>query len=179
VVYRGFNMDLHNRTRIGIFKNRNSHTMVEQALEIKPTEGLGPIRFGVTANVIKELLGEPEEVEMLDEAEGMETLVWHYWQKGFSIFFDEKTKTIFSCVEIDNSKSQLWGQCIFEMHEKEIEELFKSKGYFKSDEEVHEWGEKRISYDDIQVDLYFSNNKLNSVNYGVVSDEFKFTIWPN
>lgn len=165
-----------------IFKNRirNLHLVMQNpVLEILPTIGLGNLKFGTPINEIKKMLGEPQEIENLNELEGVNALVWHYWENGFSIFFDEATSTYFSGVEIDNEETVLWGFKVFDLNEKEVLQLFKNKGYEKSDEEAHEWGEKRVSYDSIQVDLYFTNNILSSINFGVIIEEFKFTIFPN
>lgn len=85
---------------------------------------------------------------------------------GIFSFFDEKNEQIFCCVEIDNPDVVLWGQKIFDFSEKQIVDLFKTKGITSFETEMHEWGEKRLSFDESNIDFYFEKNKLSSINYG-------------
>ena len=128
---------------------------------------------------IEKILGKPEEIEVLDDMEDCQSTVWHYWENGFSIFFDENNQQQFGCVEIDNEDTLLWGKKIFLMTEKEIIELFKSKNFTLFETEVHEWGEKRLSFDDANIDFYFEKNKLSSINYGKQLIDPQILILPN
>jgi hypothetical protein len=136
------------------------------ALEIKPVVGLCALPFGATMKEAEELFGKAEETELLDDIEEYQSTVWHYWDKGFSLFFDEGDKQLFCCVEIDNKDVTLWGKRIFEMDEQQITELFRTRGITEFETEVHEWGEKRLSFDQANIDFYFEKNKLCSINYG-------------
>lgn len=129
---------------------------------------------------VEKLLGKPEETELLDDIDDCHSTVWHYWDHGFSLFFDENNNRVFGCVEIDNSDTLLWGEKIFRMTEKEIIALFKSKNYTQFETEVHEWGEKRLSFDDANIDFYFEKNKLSSINYGKpLNNDSPVLILPN
>ncbi|MEW6469513.1 MAG: hypothetical protein AB1458_11335 [Bacteroidota bacterium] len=152
------------------------------ALEIKPHVGINDLLFGKTRQDAQSAFGKPDETETIESGDGeYKTEVWHYWKKGFSLFFDENVDYRFTCVEIDNRSATIWETPVFMLSETEIIDLFKSKGYKDIDSEVHEWGERRISFDDALVDLYFENNKLVSVNYGVLNDgnENRLMIFPN
>ena len=89
---------------------------------------------------------------------------------GFSAFFTKNPDETFSSIEIDNKNSVMFDKQIFDLNEKEVIALFKEHSYTLSESEMHEWGEKRLSFDDAGVDLYFSNNKLTSINYGITID---------
>lgn len=128
---------------------------------------------------IEKIFGKAEESEELDDMEGCSSTVWHYWDHGFSIFFDENSAGLFGCVEIDNEETLLWGQKIFTFTEKQIIDLFKTKNYKKFETEVHDWGEKRLSFDDANIDFYFEKNKLSSINYGKPLNDSHILILPN
>jgi hypothetical protein len=128
---------------------------------------------------IEKILGKPEETEVLDDLDDCQSIVWHYWEQGFSLFFDENNNQLFGCVEIDNEETLLWGKKVFSMSEKEIIELFKSKSYSLYETEVHEWGEKRLSFDAANIDFYFEKNKLTSINYGKSLIDPHLLILPN
>ena len=148
-------------------------------IEIKPMEGLGELNFGVTKEEVERMVGAPEDVEEMDTENDIRTLIWHYWSKGFSAFFDEDNNFKLSSLEVDNQMATLWGQLIFNMKEEELIELFRSKGFKEIDTEEQEWGERRVSIDDAMVDLYFEEGELNSINFGVFINDLEIAVWPN
>lgn len=139
---------------------------MSQLLEIKPIVGLSDLLFGASMLDAEKIFGKAEESALLDEIEDSQSTVWHYWDLGFSLFFDEHKDQIFCCVEIDNEDVVMWGQKIFDFSEKQIIDLFNSKGITEFETELHEWGEKRLSFDKANIDFYFEKNKLSSINYG-------------
>ena len=149
------------------------------SFEIKPCVGFSALLFGASMADAEKVFGKAEEVQLIEGIEDFQTTVWHYWENGFTLFFCEKSNQLFNCVEIDNSKAQLWGQKIFDLKEKQIIELFKSKGIILFETEVHEWGEKRLSFDEVNIDFYFEKNKLKSLNYCKPTPNPKLLILPN
>jgi hypothetical protein len=149
-------------------------------LQLKPLIGLNDLTFGALPTEIIKQFGEPEEIEELnDEILDDHVLVYHYWQLGISFFFSTQRNNIFSSVEIDNKNATLFDQKIFELKENEVIALFKKNNVNVSENEHHEWGEKRISFDAINMDLYFANGNLNSVNYGINEIDSAFPYNPN
>ncbi|MEO6882753.1 MAG: hypothetical protein ABI199_01875 [Bacteroidia bacterium] len=150
-----------------------------KSLEIKPHEGLGTLKFGVGMQEVETLVGCAENIEQFNELDEHRTIVWHYWEQGYSLFFDLDFNNRFSSVEIDNEDTLLWGKKIFQLKEKEIITLFKEKGFTEIETEMHEWGEKRISFDEAIIDFYFEKNKLVAINYGVINELLPIVIFPN
>ena len=150
------------------------------SLEIKPLESFGGVTFGMSMEEVECFFGKPAEVEKMgSEAEAYQSVVWHYWEEGFSLFFDDIDQKHFTCVELDNPEAILWGEKIFLMKEEDLVSLFKKHGCEKLEIEEEEWGERRIGFDDLLVDLYFEEDQLVAVNFGVFIEEKKFVIFPN
>lgn len=152
------------------------HTQVP-AIRLK--EGFGSLPFGAGTDEALRLFGSPDETGEMDTGEDYRSLVWHYWDKGFTLFFDLNNNTRFCCAEIDEPSATLWDVRIFELTESELKKLMQAKGYTQLDEEKEAWGEKRISFDDADIDFYFENGKLISVNYSVPVQIPAFVILPN
>lgn len=153
--------------------------MVEMP-EIKLHKGFCSLAFGANKESAVLIFGEPEEVQdMHDEILNTSTLVYHYWDQGYSLFFDLNRSQAFCSVEIDNKETLLFNIKIFTLKEKEIVLLMKEHGHPLSDTEVHQWGERRVSFDSAGLDFYFENNKLTSVNFSVPEIENKFVYFPN
>ncbi len=142
-----------------------------ESLEIKPKEGFGEIKFGEYLDNIVTLLGEAEEIDSIEEDEEMNMLILHYWDLGFSIIFEGKTKQVVSGFETDHQDATMFGEKIIGKSEEEVIDLMKNNGMtgFEAEQEDTD---KRVSFDDDMLDFYFRDNKLVYVNWGVyVNDE--------
>ena len=138
------------------------------------------LNFGATTADAKNIFGEPDETETLkDDVLNADSLVFHYWEIGFSLFFNKQANLKLTCIEIDSAGATLWGAPVFHMNEKQITELFKTNGYEKTETEQHEWGETRVSFDEALMDLYFEGGKLISINFGLFPDEESYYYFPN
>jgi hypothetical protein len=147
---------------------------------IKLLKGFCTISFGETRENVKAIFGEPEETQTLsDDILNTSSLVYHYWDLGFSLFFDNNKSQTFTSVEIDNKETLLFDTKVFTLKEKELIELMKANGFTLTDTETHEWGEKRISFDSAGLDCYYENHRLISVNFGIVDSENNFYYFPN
>lgn len=148
--------------------------------QINLLKGFGSLSFGLTIYDAEKAYGKPNEVQVLtDEILETSCTVLHYWDSGFSLFFDNKNLKKFSSVEVDHKHTLLFGKKIFELTEQQIIELMKQHDYDLTDSEQQEWGEKRLSFDDAGLDCYFENSKLSSINFGIIDDAATFNFLPN
>jgi hypothetical protein len=138
-------------------------------LEACLLKSFGPLPFGASDKDALKTFGEPEEKEIMEGIDGSISTVWHYWAKGFTLFFDGPNTDRFSCAEIDSSlQLKMWDIPVFSLNEPQLKELFKQNGFKELDEEFHEWGEKRITFDDAMADFYFENGIMVSVNFSTM-----------
>ena len=143
-------------------------------------QGFCSLPFGSPKETAVKLFGEPEEVQNLrDQDLSDDALIYHYWDQGYSLFFDVNRNQAFCSVEIDNKESLLFKVKIFTLKEKELVALLKGNGFGLTDTEVHKWGEKRLSFDTAGLDCYYENNKLVSVNFGILQTDNNFFYFPN
>ncbi len=146
-------------------------------LEISLKTGLNELKFGLTMDEVKKIMGNPDDTEELDDSE-VKTEVWYYWEDGITVFFEMHGIYKCVCLETDNPDSVLLGRKISELKEGDIQDLFVENNYNEYETEDEEWGEKRISIDDAVVDIYFDKGAIVSVNWGVDFDENESPIWP-
>jgi hypothetical protein len=137
---------------------------MENKIVIYPMQGINNLKFGVKQEDVKRILGEPDDIENMEEEGEFSSLIWQYWDMGLTIFFDELDNSIFASAEVEDPDAIVFGQRIFDLSEKEAVALFKENGYTELDVEDHDWGERRISFDDAMVDLYYEKGRLNCVN---------------
>ncbi len=143
-------------------------------------KGFSDLIFGQSIAEAEKVFGKAEETQELND-DILETscTVLHYWDSGFSLFFDNKQSKKFSSVEVDNEETLLFSSKVFELKEKQLVDLMKEQGYTLSDTEQQEWGERRISFDEAGLDCYFENGKLTSINFGVIEEQGTFDFLPN
>ena len=148
--------------------------------QINLLSGFSNYKFGQTIAEAELLFGKAEETQVLDDPI-LETscTVLHYWDLGFSLFFDNKNLKKFSSVEVDNDETTLFSQLVFKLKEVQLIELMKENNFALTDTEQQEWGEKRISFDEAGLDCYFENGKLVSINFGVIDDINNYAFLPN
>jgi len=140
-------------------------------LDIVPKKGFGEILFGDTSEKIITLLGQPEDVENIEDVDGFNTVVLYYYEQGITIFFEGREKSVVACIEIENPDAVMFGKTIFDMTEQDIISLMKEKGYEVAEMELETTGERRISYDDAMIDFFFLEGDLVVVNWGVLVNE--------
>lgn len=142
---------------------------MENLFDIKPGEGIGEFRFGTDINTITKVLGEPDETEILNDEE-FETKIISYWEKGLTFFFEGENHTIFTCVEADNEELSLFGQSVIGSDLNTIVNLMEKNGYKETEIEEEEWGEKRLTYEDLALDFYFEEEELVSISWAILDD---------
>jgi hypothetical protein len=140
-------------------------------LEITPKKGLGEIHFGNTSEQVITWLGQPEDVENIEDSDGFNTVVLYYWELGVTVFFEGREKSVVSCIETENPEAKMYGSEIFDMDEKDIVALMTSNGFEIAEIEMETSGERRVSYDDAMIDFFFLDGDLVAVNWGVLVNE--------
>ncbi len=146
--------------------------------DIRLGKGLGKIKFGLTMKEVEELVGEPEEVEESDEEDEFEHQAWNYWEDGYSLYFDKEDDYRLSCIETANREVQIWGERVFEMSKDQVLQLFADNDITGPEEEEAETGETRISFEKEMIDLYFEDDQLIAINFGVFISDNLDVIWP-
>lgn len=137
-----------------------------QNIAIHLLKGLGDLKFGEGMHRAVTLFGDANETEdLLDELLNEKSVVCHYWDRGFSLFFKDDAEKTFTCAEVDDKEATLFGEKLFTLNEKQVVALFKENGFSLTETEQHAWGERRVSFDDAFADLYFENGKLISINF--------------
>ena len=135
------------------------------ALNITPHKGIGSVHFGLDETQIVSLIGEPQEKETISNAADEETTVMRYIELGITLFLEGSPMHL-RCIDCSNSDATLFNQQIFNSNEKEIVSLMVKNNYFEQDISNEDWGERRVSFPESNVDFYFSDGSLISVVFG-------------
>lgn len=138
-------------------------------LQIFLKKGLGSIPFGCTPETVRNLHGEPAEVEELESlCEGsVESIVWNYRDAGLNFFFEAANgEPSLATIETENKATLLFNTLIFNCKREEIIAMMNANGFVDVDEDDETWGEHRLTFEDAQVDFYFVDEELTLVSWG-------------
>jgi hypothetical protein len=147
--------------------------------EIELGTGIGNIRFGFTMDQVRDIMGEPEEVEESDEDDEFEHKAWNYWDQGYSFFFDREDDYRLSCIQTENPNVILFGQKVFDLPADQVKELVRKNGLTDFETEKLETGETRLSYEKEMIDLYLEDDRLLAINFGVFINDDLEVQWPD
>ncbi|NVO31551.1 hypothetical protein [Hymenobacter lapidiphilus] len=147
--------------------------------EIRLGIGMGPLKFGASQDEVRSLMGEPEEIEESEDDDEFEHQAWNYLDEGYSLYFDREDDYRLSCIETDHPGIRLYGEAIHGRTPEQIQELMQRHGHEHSEIEKMDTGEMRISYEKEMIDMYFEDEEMQFVNFGVFIDEDLEVQWPS
>jgi hypothetical protein len=147
--------------------------------EIKLGTGIGNIRFGYTMSQVKDIMGEPEEIEESEEDDEFEHKAWNYWTQGYSFFFDREDDYRLSCIQTENPEVILFGTKVFDLSTQELKQLLKKNNLTDYETEKLETGETRLTFEKEMIDLYLEDDQLLAINFGVFINDDLEVQWPD
>ena len=118
-------------------------------LTINIKQGLGDIRFMMPVEEVVALIGNADEVENIDNAADEPTTVLRYNDHGITLFF-EGENPILAC----------------DMTERQLVELMVKNKYLEQDVDEEDWGERRVSFPEGNIDFFFDDDELVSIIIG-------------
>ncbi len=134
-------------------------------LTINIKQGLGDVRFNMPVEEVVTLLGNADEVENIDNAADEPTTVLRYNNHGITLFF-EGENPVLACIDVSNEECTLFDKRIFDMNERQLVELMVANKYLEQDVDEEEWGERRVSFPEGNIDFFFDEGELVSIIIG-------------
>ncbi|HSW67858.1 MAG TPA: hypothetical protein VLH16_04695, partial [Bacteroidales bacterium] len=104
--------------------------MTKLTFEVKLHEGLGNLEFGQSYDEVLAILGEPSEIEILededeDDGDNLNTALCYFYEQGLTLFLEGEEERYLVSIESDNVNLKLFGKNLFAMNEAEIINLMK------------------------------------------------------
>lgn len=134
-------------------------------LTIKVKQGVGDLQFKMPVEEVVALLGKADEVENIDNAADEPTTVLRYNDLGLTLFFEGENPQL-ACIDVCNEDFTLFGNDVFDMDERQIVELMVKNGYSEQDVDEEDWGERRVSFPEGNIDFFMDEGELASIVMG-------------
>lgn len=134
-------------------------------MEIKIRQGLGELKFNMPVEEAVALLGTANEVENIDNAADETTTVLRYTDMGLTLFFEGENPTL-ACIDVSNEDCTLLGEDVFDLDERQLVQLMVKNNYTEQDVDEEDWGERRVSFPEGNIDFYYDEGELVSIILG-------------
>lgn len=158
--------------------------MDQKIQEIKPGEGLGQLKFGMTTNQVKKIIGEPDEVETYsyETEEGELSETWHYDALELSISFDEEEDWKLISIAVSSPEVTLKGHKLINLQRGDLLKVL--EGMDLGPLEYEDWSSaespnhKLITAENIEVNFWLDDDILSEIQLGPQFDEKDDIKWP-
>lgn len=153
--------------------------------DIKQGVGLGEIKFGMTRDQVKAVLGEPDDVDQYSDSDLDDDASesWHYDELEMSLSFDEDADWKLVTIAVSSPNYEFNGKKLIGLGSDELmAELAKlSLGEFETDdwssEEIPD--HKLVSFPDAQMNFWLEDGELTEIQWGPLFLDEETIQWPN
>ena len=128
-------------------------------------KGIDIVCFRMPVEEVVALLGTADEVENMENAADEPTTVLRYLDKGLTLFF-EGENPVLACIDVCNEDCTIFGEEVFDMDERAIVQLMVKNNYVEQDVDEEDWGERRVSFPQGNIDFYFDEGDMVSIILG-------------
>jgi len=158
--------------------------MIENLQSIKPGTGLGILKFGMSREQAKELLGEPDEIEKYSYTEEEEewTEAWHYDTLELSLGFDEVDDWKLTTLSVTSKFYELKNKKLIGLNKDEIISFLEEMDI--DDYELEDWssdespGHELIVSEDSGLNFWFDEDTLHEIEWGPIWLDDNTFRWP-
>ena len=145
-------------------------------ITINPNEGLGSLKFGMTRQEVKKLVGEPDEIEKSFYASdnGDAVDIWHYDKHDFSIIFNKDPKSKLEYIASSSHELVIWdSKLINKSFEEVLEFISQNKCGEYEIETFSEDGEDftLLFFPNCEVNFWFDNNILTEIQWNIMFED--------
>lgn len=153
------------------------------AQEIKAGIGFDSIKFGMSRDEVKKILGKPDEIETLtDNQEEGETEAWHYDEHELSISFEEIDDFRLFSIAVSSETSEFKNKKLIGLTKKEL--LKELEALAIDDLKIEDWstdgdlGQELIFSEKLSVNLWMEEGVLSEIQWGPFFEDEETIIWP-
>jgi len=145
-------------------------TKENEIKEIIPGKGLGILKFGMTRDQVKLILGNPDEVdnEFTDGIEGEDTESWHYDELELSMEFSESTEWRLISIATSADFTEFGSESLIGMKKAALKKLLNGMG-------IHDLTEDKIE-DDEDSQLILTSDET-GLNFWMEEDQLTEIQW--
>ncbi len=156
--------------------------MTETLKNIIPGQGVGSLRFGMSRDDVRKLLGKPDEKEVISEEGEDLSEAWHYDELDLSLSFEEVQYWELVTISVSSAHYQLEGNSLVGLERNKLLDLLKNLGLEPPESE----GESTLDHvrheilyaEEIEVDFWMEDDLVSEVQLGPFWSDEETIEWP-
>lgn len=145
-------------------------------MKIIPGTGIDKITFGMKQSEVIEILGEPDEIEEVDQDDNIQFV--HYDEAALSFSFDGHESWKLTTIVAAHEDSTLFSKKIFDLSLAELESELKKNGSKHNVVEENE-DQASIESEDLEMIFWFENGELMEIQWGPFFADENHIVWPS
>ncbi|MBN1187980.1 MAG: hypothetical protein JXB49_37240 [Bacteroidales bacterium] len=158
--------------------------MKDSLKEIKPGYGLGNIKFGITRNEVKAILGEPDDIDAFSYTGDDENLTetWIYGELELTIGFDQEEDWRLVMLTIASDFYTLNGKSLIGLNREELERQLKQMNIhdieFEDMSSDDEPNQVLLEADSLSINFWLDEDRLDEIQWSPVFIDDDTIKWP-
>ncbi|WP_298367741.1 hypothetical protein [uncultured Lutibacter sp.] len=158
--------------------------MLKELREIKPGIGLGFLKFGMSRDKVKELLGEPSFIDKYSHSNSDNDLTesWEYDELFLSISFDEAEDWKLMMFSVTSDFYELEEVSLIGLSElkliNQLDEIDLGEIYVEDCSETEDENQKVIEIDEVSTNFWLSNGVLDEIQWSPIFIDDDTIKWP-
>lgn len=159
--------------------------MATDTKTIKIGQGLGDIKFGISREKLKAMLGEPDETEsfsLSEDGSGDTTESWHYDEHEFSASFDEEFDWKLVRIAISSPDAELNGEKLIGLSKnellKQLDELDFCDLDFEDLSSADSTNQELITADEYGMTFWLDNGIVSEIQWEPLFVDEETIRWP-
>mgnify|MGYP001799587376 CR=1 FL=1 len=158
-------------------------TKESEIKEIVPGQGLGIIKFGMTKDQVKLILGNPDDTDqyLTDGIEGEDTETWHYDALELSMEFSESTDWRMVSIATSAAYTELDSESLIGLKRDDLLAKLEEMGFEELKEEevtMDEDSQTIIASDDAGINFWMEEDELTEIQWVPLLTEEENIDWP-
>lgn len=152
--------------------------------EIKPGYGLGVLKFGMTRDEVKLLLGEPSYIDKYSHSDSDEDLTesWEYEKLFLSLSFDEEEDWRLLLISVSSDFYELEGKSLIGLNQEELldelDEINLGKLNLEDCSESKHEDQKVIEVDEKSINFWINDGVLDEIQWSPFFIDDDTIKWP-
>lgn len=140
-------------------------------------QGLSGVKFGAARDQVRQLLGEPDEVEFIDPEYKEDAEFWYYRQLKMNILFSKFPMDgvlSVSSFMTGSLSAELWGTRVIGLEKAALLEFFAAHGYqgfVDVPDTLASSGYETLEFEPDRITLDLYKGMLKRIQWGVVKEE--------
>lgn len=143
--------------------------------------GIGKLRFGISQDQCRDLLGVPDSEEDLDYLEDGSIIdkLWNYDEIGITLHFSQDLDLKLTSIETEEPNITLFGKTIIGCSKQEAINNAKAFGLEEPEIESYEEGVERLMFDDFQLEFWIEDDFVYMIEWGPFWLDEENPEWPS